>query len=152
MMTMKAKYALKALGCLAATGVDRPLLISEIAAQEAIPRKFLELILNELKQHGFLRSKKGRGGGYLFAKDPERITIAAVLRVLEGPIAPVPCLSRTAYRRCDGCRDELNYSLRSVLKEAYEASVEVLERTTVADLARLGAGQGRRKPVLRYSI
>jgi Rrf2 family protein len=152
MMTMKAKYALKALGCLAARGVEQPLLISEIAEREGIPRKFLELILNELKQHGFLRSKKGRGGGYLLAKEPGRITIAAVLRVLEGPIAPVPCLSKTAYRRCEGCRDEGSCSLRRVLKDAYEASVEVLERTTVADLARLSAGPGRGKAVLRYSI
>jgi len=151
-MTMKARYALKALGCLAAHGVEQPLLISEIAEREAIPRKFLELILNELKQHGFLRSKKGRGGGYLFAKDPNKITIAAVLRVLEGPIAPLPCLSKTAYRPCEGCRDEGSCSLRRVLKEAYEASVQVLERMTVADLARFASSTGRARPVLRYSI
>ena len=69
------------------------------------------------------------GGGYLLSKPPESITLAAILRVLDGPIAPVPCLSKTAYRRCDGCQDEATCAVRLVLREAYGASVEVLERT-----------------------
>jgi Rrf2 family protein len=103
---MKAKYALKALACLANAKEGEPLLIADIAESEGIPKKILEAILAELKQHGLLRSRKGRGGGYFLAKPPEQVTVAAVLRVIDGPIAPVPCLSRTAYRRCDGCRDE----------------------------------------------
>src|SRR5262252_6922364 len=116
MITMKTKYALKALGYLAASPPEAPVLIAEIADREEIPKKFLELILAELKQHGFVRSRKGRGGGYFLAVSPERISLAGVIRVLDGPIAPVPCLSRTAYRRCEGCRDEATCGIRLVLQ------------------------------------
>jgi Rrf2 family protein len=150
---MKAKYALKALARLALAPPDEPMLIADIAAQEDIPKKFLEAILAELKQHGVLRSRKGRGGGYLLVKSPESITVAAVLRLIDGPIAPVPCLSRTAYRRCDGCRDEATCTVRLVLKDAHAASADVLEHTTLADMAtntaKLASGE---RPVLRYSI
>jgi Rrf2 family protein len=153
MITMKAKYAIKALARLAAAEPGEPILIAEIAEQEEIPKKFLEAILAELKQHGFVRSRKGRGGGYLLAKTPEAITLAAVLRALDGPIAPVPCLSRTAYRRCDGCKDEATCSVRTVLREAYAASVEVLEQTTLADVARNDEVLSNRSAAtLRYSI
>jgi Rrf2 family protein len=150
---MKAKYALKALACLANAKEGEPLLIADIAESEGIPKKFLEAILAELKQHGLLRSRKGRGGGYFLAKPAEQVTVAAVLRVIDGPIAPVPCLSRTAYRRCDGCRDEATCTVRLVLKDAHSASVDVLENTTIADMAArskdLANGE---RPVLRYSI
>jgi Rrf2 family protein len=150
---MKAKYALKALARLALAPPGEPVLIAEIAAQEDIPKKFLEAILAELKQHGVLRSRKGRGGGYLLARPPEAVTLASVLRVIEGPIAPVPCLSRTAYRRCDGCRDEATCAVRLVLKDAHAASVEVLEETTLADMAARTKELSREAaPVLKYSI
>lgn len=153
MITMKAKYALKALAQLALAVPDEPVLIADIAEREEIPKKFLEAILAELKQHGFVRSRKGRGGGYLLAKPPDSISLAAILRVLDGPIAPVPCLSRTAYRRCDGCKDEATCSVRQVLRDAYAASVEVLERTTLADVARQTEVLSKKPlPVLRYSI
>jgi Rrf2 family protein len=153
MITMKAKYAIKALARLALAPPGEPVLIADIAEEEAIPKKFLEAILAELKQHGMVHSRKGRGGGYLLSKAPETITVAAILRVLDGPIAPVPCLSRTAYRRCEGCKDEATCSVRTVLREAYAASVEVLEHTTLADVAR-GAGElaAREPRALRYSI
>jgi len=153
MITMKTKYALKALSYLAAAPPGAPILISEIAEREAIPKKFLELILAELKQHGFVQSRKGRGGGYFLAVSPDKISLAGVMRVLDGPIAPVPCLSRTAYRRCDGCRDEATCGIRLVLQELYEASVKILESTTLSDLARrveLSSAEG--PPVLRYFI
>jgi Rrf2 family protein len=150
---MKAKYALKALARLALAPPGEPVLIAEIAAQEDIPKKFLEAILAELKQHGVLRSRKGRGGGYLLARPPEAVTLASVLSVIEGPIAPVPCLSRTAYRRCDGCRDEATCAVRLVLKDAHAASVEVLEETTLADMAARTKELSREAaPVLKYSI
>jgi Rrf2 family protein len=153
MITMKTKYALKALSYLATAPPSSPVLISEIAEKEGIPKKFLELILAELKQHGFVRSRKGRGGGYFLAVEPEKISLAGVIRVLDGPIAPVPCLSRTAYRRCDGCRDEATCGIRLVLQELYEASVKILEATTLIDLVRR-AEQSSPKgpPILRYFI
>ena len=152
MITMKTKYALKALSRLAVAPKGQPLLIADIAEQEGIPKKFLELILSELKQHGILTSRKGRGGGYLMARAPEDVTVASVLRVLDGPIAPVPCLSRTAYQRCNECANEATCSVRLVLREAHEASVKVLENTTIADMInRVGQERGA-APALRYSI
>ena len=92
-------------------------------------------------------------GGYTLAKNPENVTLASVIRVIDGPIAPVPCLSRTAYRRCDGCKDEATCGVRLVLPEAYGASVQVLESTTLADMARrLKEATRESLPVLRYSI
>jgi Rrf2 family protein len=152
MITMKTKYALKALSRLAVAPKGQPILIADIAEQEGIPKKFLELILSELKQHGILTSRKGRGGGYLMARAPEDVTVASVLRVLDGPIAPVPCLSRTAYQRCNECPNEATCSVRLVLREAHEASVHVLENTTIADMInRVGQERGA-GPALRYSI
>jgi Rrf2 family protein len=153
MITMKAKYALKALCRLSVAPKGQPVLIADIAEQEGIPRKFLELILAELKQHGILSSRKGRGGGYLLARRPEDVTVAAVLRALDGPIAPVACLSRTAYQRCAECPNEAACGVRLVLREAHAASVEVLERTTVADMVNRVAEHSRPpQPALRYSI
>src|SRR6187402_1333947 len=153
MITMKTKYALKALCRLALAQPGERILIADIAEQEAIPRKFLELILGELKQHGILQSRKGRGGGYTLAKNADTITVAAVLRVLDGPIAPVPCLSRTAYQRCAECRDETTCGVRLILREAHAASVQVLENTTLADMVTRVADAGRHSlPILKYSI
>jgi Rrf2 family protein len=153
MITMKTKYALKALGYLATAPPEAPVLIAEIADREDIPRKFLELILAELKQHGFVRSRKGRGGGYYLAVAPHKISVAAIMRVLDGSLAPVPCLSRTAYQRCEGCRDEATCGVRLVLQEMYEASVKLLESTTLADFVqRMQKAMREGPPVLRYSI
>jgi Rrf2 family protein len=153
MITMKTKYALKALGYLAMAPPEAPVLIAEIADREDIPRKFLELILAELKQHGFVRSRKGRGGGYFLAVTPQKISVAAIMRVLDGSLAPVPCLSRTAYQRCEGCRDEATCGVRLVLQEMYESSVKLLESTTLADYVdRTRKAMRDGPPVLRYSI
>ncbi len=148
---MKTKYALKALAFLASGTFGEPVLIAEIAETQEIPKKFLEAILAELKQHGFVRSRQGRGGGYFLAKSPGSITLASIVRVLDGPIAPVPCLSRTAYRRCEGCKDEATCGVRLALREAHAASVAVLEGTTLADM--VARQQAAAKPsLLRYSI
>lgn len=152
MLTMKTKYALKALGQLAMARPGVPMLIAEIAEREEIPKKFLEAILAELKQHGILRSRKGRGGGYTLAKSPDTITLASIIRVLDGPLAPVPCLSRTAYQRCEGCKDEATCGIRLVLREAHAASVKVLESTTLADMVQRTVNATTHRPVLRYSI
>lgn len=154
MLTMKAKYALMALGHLAAAPREEPVLISEIAEKEGIPRKFLELILRELKQHGILDSRKGRGGGYLLRQEPETVTLAQVIRIVDGPIAPVPCLSQTAYRRCKECKDETTCSVRLVLRDLHLASLRVLEGTTLASLAAQvrGADGVKALDVMRFSI
>lgn len=100
MLTMKTKYALKALALLANATEGEPVLIATIAEREDIPLKFLQLILRELRQHGVLRSRKGPGGGYFLNKPAESLSLSALIRILDGPIAPVPCLSKTAYQRC----------------------------------------------------
>ncbi len=148
MLTKKAKYALKALARLAQS-VGSPRTVAELSAADAIPHKFLEAILRELAQHGLVRSRKGPGGGYELARAPEAISIASVLRSADGPIAPLSCLSRTAYRPCDECRNEESCAIRHVLREAHEASLAILESKTLADLVR---PSGDDRAVLRYAI
>ncbi len=153
MITNKTKYALKALCELAQAPTGSPLQLAEIAERNTIPKKFLEVILGELRHHGLLRSRKGPGGGYLLAKPPEQITLADVLRITDGPMAPVPCLSRTGYERCAECADEVSCSVRLAFKDAYGSYVDALERTTLADiLARQLDARETRPTVLRYSI
>jgi Rrf2 family protein len=136
MLTMKTRYALKALGILSERGVRQATLIADIAEREAIPRKFLEAILRELRQHGLLLAQRGRGGGYRLSKPPEEIALAEIIRALDGPLAPVPCLSRTAYERCPECKSERACGVRLVLKDLHEATASILENTTLADLVR----------------
>lgn len=152
MLTMKTKYALKALAMLANEPAGEPLLIATIAEKEDIPLKFLQLILRELRQHGVLRSRKGRGGGYYLGKSPESISLSALIRILDGPLAPVPCLSKTAYQRCEGCKDESTCGVRLILREAHDATVRVLENRTLADLARATRTAEGESAALSYSI
>ncbi len=112
MISQKAKYALRALVALARAGDS--MMIGEIAAQERIPRKFLEQILLELKRHGIVMSKRGKLGGYMLLMPADQITFGQVLRILDGPLAPLPCLSRIAYRRCADCRTEEDCEIRHV--------------------------------------
>ena len=109
------------------------MMIGEIAAQEHIPRKFLEQILLELKRHGILVSKRGKLGGYALLMGADQITFGQVLRILDGPLAPLPCLSRIAYRRCPDCRNEADCEIRHVFAEVASSAREVLDRTTIAD-------------------
>jgi Rrf2 family protein len=136
MISKKAKYGLKALLMLAQAPDQSPVLIADIAKDQLIPRKFLELILLELKRHGLLQSKKGKGGGYFLAKNPSAITLGQVIRFLDGPIALVPCVSQTAYRKCDDCEDETTCGIRIVMKEVRDAMGLILDGTTLADLLR----------------
>lgn len=151
MLTMKTKYALKALAQLVAMPPGEPALISDLAARDEIPLKFLQLILRELKQHGVLRSRKGRGGGYLLARPAADVPLALILRIMDGPIAPVPCLSKTAYHRCEGCKDEASCTIRLILKDMHDATLRVLEHTTLADLGRFANPSGI-GGIARYSI
>jgi Rrf2 family protein len=135
MLSKKAKYGLKAMAILAKEYGNGPLLIGEIAKRERIPSKFLELILLELKKKGFLQSKKGKGGGYYLNKLPESISVGALIRALDGPLALLPCVSQMAYERCAECPDEETCGIRIVFKEVRESTVSILERTTLAQMA-----------------
>lgn len=144
MLSRKSKYGLKALLVLARRGAGTSLHVSEIAEAEAIPRKFLEAILVELKRHGFVVSRKGPGGGYALARDPSAITFGAVVRTLEGPLALVPCVSQTAYRRCEECVDEETCAIRITMRQVREATAAILDHVTLADLNRRTARKQRR--------
>jgi Rrf2 family protein len=134
MISKKAKYALKALKVLAESFEKGPLLISHIAEKEKIPKKFLEAILLELRNHGLLQSQKGKGGGYYLRQEPAKITFAKIIRVIDGPIAPTLCVSLHFYGKCDDCADEETCTLRNILADWRDANLKVLENKTLADL------------------
>jgi Rrf2 family protein len=133
MITQKAKYALRALAALAQADPAEPTMISDIAVQQRIPKKFLEQILLDLKHNGIVASRRGKQGGYLLLRPAEEITFGEVLRLIDGPIAPLPCLSITAYRRCDDCDGEQNCEIRHVFAKVADATRKVLFSTTIAD-------------------
>ncbi len=134
MLTKKTKYGLKAMTYLAKKTSGQPILISEIAENENIPLKFLEGILLDLKKNGLLVSKKGKGGGYYLERPAESISIASIIRVLDGPIALLPCVSLNYYKKCDDCRDELTCSLNRVMVQVRDKTLKVLERQSLRDL------------------
>jgi Rrf2 family protein len=136
MISQKAKYALRALVVLCRAPTGEPQMISEISREQAIPKKFLEQILLELKRHGIVMSRRGRQGGYVLLRSPDEVTFGEVLRLIDGPIAPLPCLSKIAYRRCADCVDEGTCEIRKVFARVAEATRDVLDRTTLADAAR----------------
>lgn len=149
MLSKKAKYGLKALLYLADHPADKPALIAEIAARERIPKKFLDMILLEMRNAGMLASRKGKGGGYALAVPPERISIGAVIRLLDGPLAPVSCVSKSAYRPCDDCQSEDACRIRLLMAQVRDAMAAILDPTTLADIAR---NAGVRDFVLNYDI
>ena len=134
MISKKAKYALKALKVLAQAYEKGPLLISHIAESEHIPKKFLEAILLELRNHGILQSQKGKGGGYYLRVPPAEVTFAKIIRIVDGPIAPALCVSLHFYGKCDDCADEETCRLRTVLAKWRDANLSVLEKTTLEEL------------------
>ena len=138
MLSQKAKYALKALLMLAERPAGEPLLIADIAERQNLPRKFLELILLDLKHQGILYSKRGRNGGYALARAPAEISFGEVVRIVDGPLASVLCVSRTAYRRCDDCRDEATCAVRRVFGRVRDATAAILDDHTLADAVRRG--------------
>lgn len=133
MLTKKSQYAFKALGFLADRQKDGPILISEISKKKKIPLKFLENILLELRKAGILESKKGKGGGYFFKQDPAEVKMATVIRLIDGPISMLPCVSLYFYERCKNC-DEKKCGLHDTMKEVRDATLTVLENRTLADL------------------
>ena len=135
MLTQKAKYALRALAVLGAADRRVPLPIHEVADRARAPQKFLEAILLELRRHGVLASTRGKAGGYALARPPEQIGLGDVIRIVDGPLAPIPCASLTAYRPCADCPDPESCAIRRLMRRVRDATAAILDGTTVADLA-----------------
>ena len=134
MLSNKAQYAFRALTYLVDKYDQGPVLISDIAKKKKIPLKFLENILLELKKAGILESKKGKGGGYYIKEHPSKTTVAAVVRIVNGPISMLPCVSLYFYQRCKNC-DEKNCGLHDVMANVRDATLNILENRTLEDLA-----------------
>jgi Rrf2 family protein len=135
MLTQKAKYALRSLAVLA--GADRrvPLPIHEIADRARAPQKFLEAILLELRRHGVLASTRGKAGGYVLARPAEEVMVGDVIRMVDGPLAPIPCASLTAYRPCTDCPEPERCAIRIVMRRVRDATAAILDSTSIADIA-----------------
>ena len=131
-LSKKTQYCLRALYALTRDYGHGPTLISKLAAEEGIPKKFLEQILLSLKSAGIVESKKGKGGGYALVQPPDRITIGTVIRMVEGPLAPLPCASETRFRKCDECADIETCGTRIVMREVRDAISNILDSTTLA--------------------
>jgi Rrf2 family protein len=132
-LSLRGEYALRALLVLGLKYGDAVVRIQTISQDQNIPKRFLEQILNDLKSAGIVQSRRGVAGGYRLAKPPEEITLAAVVRHIEGALAPVSCVSERFYEKCS-CPDESRCAIRSAMKEIREAVVEVAERVTIAEL------------------
>src|SRR5216683_574158 len=134
-LSLRGEYALRALLVLGQNQHEPVLSIGKISEHQNIPKRFLEQILNDLKSAGIVQSRRGVAGGYRLAKRPEEITLAAVVRHIEGALAPVSCVSERFYEKCS-CPDESRCAIRSAMKEIREAVVKVAERITVGDLCQ----------------
>ena len=134
MLSKRTKYGLKALTFIARQEDESPVQIATISVSENISHKFLESILLSLRKSGFLGSKKGKGGGYYLLKNPEEIMMSDVIRLLEGPIAMLPCVSLNFYEKCDDCPDENKCSVHSLMIEVRDNTLKVLRNKSLADL------------------
>ncbi|MDF2189498.1 Rrf2 family transcriptional regulator [Paraflavitalea sp. CAU 1676] len=135
MLSKKAQYAFKALMYMAEKKDNQPVLIAEIAKKKKIPLKFLENILLEMKKAGILESKKGKGGGYFFKVPPKEVSMAKIMRLIDGPIAMLPCVSLYFYERCKNC-DEKQCGLHDTMIQVRDVTLKLLEKKTVADIAK----------------
>jgi Rrf2 family protein len=140
MLTAKGKYGLKALAHLATLKPGETTQAIEIAEAHNIPKKFLDAILGDLRNAGIVFSKKGPGGGYMLARSPGDIEIGQVIRTIDGPLAPIACASRTAYRPCRDCKSVKSCTVRLMMTKVRDAMSEVLDRLTVADMVAAGDG------------
>ena len=134
MLSKKTKYGIKALTYLARQKENQPTQIGVIAEHENISQKFLESILLTLRKNGFLGSKKGKGGGYYLRKDPQEIKMSAVMRILEGPIAMVPCVSLNFYEKCDDCPDETVCAVHKLMIQVRDNTLSIFNNKSLADL------------------
>lgn len=137
MLTKKGKYGLKALIHLARIDPGEPALVNDIASANKIPKKFLDAILGELRNAGLVASRKGRGGGYRLARMPESIKVGEIIRVLDGPLAPIACASRLRYEPCEDC-DEITCQVRYIMLEVRQAISDVLDNRTLAEMRDMG--------------
>lgn len=133
MLSQKSKYALKALGYLAKNHANGPILMSVIAREKKIPQAFLENIFHELKKAGFLISHRGQFGGYTLADTPDKIKVSSVIRVVNGPLAMLPCVSLNFYATCEDCSED-TCGLRGVFQDARDALLQVLENRYLSDI------------------
>lgn len=153
MISKKTKYAFLALINLASQPDGQPILIADLAQDENIPKKFLEFILLSLRKGGILQSRIGKGGGYSLALPPNKITVGTVIRILEGDLAPVPCLSKTSYAHCEECRDEATCGIRLVMDDVNKTLSSVLDSLTLADMIERSKNEiSKRKNVVDFSI
>ena len=151
-LSQRGHYALRALIVLGLNYSDSVVRIQTISAAQNIPKRFLEQILNDLKAAGILESRRGITGGYRLRRPPEEITLAEVVRLIEGPLAPVSCVSERFYEKCS-CPNEEKCGIRSIMKEVRDAIVKVLETVTVAQLCeRVRDLQGVHEDPLEYII
>ena len=134
MLSKKSQYAFKALTYLTEKYEEGPILISEISRKKKIPLKFLENILLELKRAEILDSKKGKGGGYFLKKDPAKVKLATIIRLVNGPISMLPCVSLYFYEKCSNC-DEKQCGLHEIMVKVRDATLSIVERKTLQDLA-----------------
>jgi len=146
-LSNKSKYGLKALLILAREAGRGPVLVADLARREALPKKFLEAILLELKRRRIVESRKGKGGGYFLNRRPDDVTFGEVIRALEGPLAAVPCVSQTAYMRCAECLDEESCGVRLAMKKVRDATARILDHTTLADVNARVSRKRRRAPM-----
>jgi Rrf2 family protein len=135
-LSKRTQYSLRALYALARNHGQGPTLITQLAEAEHIPKKFLEQILLSLKTTGIVSSKKGKGGGYFLVRPPDEITVGAVIRMIEGPLAPLPCASETRFRKCDECIDVETCGTRMVMREVRDAIAKILDHTTLTMVCR----------------
>lgn len=148
MLSNKAKYGLKALIYIAKNR-ERPMQSAEIAESNNIPKKFLDAILLEITNDGILVSKKGRGGGYRLAYPPERISVGRVIRILDGPITSLPCVSQTGLHSCHDCVGQQPCRVRDLMLDVRDAVVKILDKRILADLM---VESGRPPLVVHYDI
>ena len=137
MLSKKAKYALKALLYLTKNKDNGLVLISDIAKEERIPLKFLQAILVDLKNQQVLQSTRGKNGGYALAKDPSQISVGGIIRMIDGPLAAIPCVSHLYYRKCDECLEEATCEIRLVMKKVRDATASILDTTYLSDLQKI---------------
>ena len=151
MLTQKAKYGLRALEVLATDAPGTPrrngsgttMTIGDVAERAGVPHKFLEAILLELRRHGFVESRRGKSGGYALARPAERIGVGDVIRALDGPLAPIPCASLTAYRPCADCTDPGRCAIQNLMRRVRDATAAILDGTTLATLAAADRAETR---------
>jgi Rrf2 family protein len=153
-ISKRTQYGLKAVLALGRRYGEGPVLIATLSSEETIPLKFLEGILLDLKGRGVLESKKGKGGGYQLSRPPSTITIGSIIRLLEGPLAPLPCASETAFKPCDECGDIEHCGTRIIMRQVRDSIAAVLDKTTLADLIRQveAAKQDHSRQPLMYHI